>query len=109
MESLQILLSTGKLHEVANGVQVSNGVLHGVLHGEVHEECRVYAVVDGAVAKGAQDGMPGCKIGCRIGPNPRIRCKLASGQDANKGVLDGVLTSVSHFILRFQFIHFEHL
>ena len=56
----------------------------------------------------AQNGMPGCKIGCRIGPNPTIKCKLDSGQDANKGVLDEVLTSVPFVILHFHFIHFEH-
>ena len=71
----------------------------------------VYAVVNGEVVQGvsAQDGMPGCKIGCRIGPNPKIRCKLDSGQDANTGVQDGVLTFVSYFTLHFQVIHFEHL
>ena len=67
----------------------------------------VYAVVDGDMVQGvsAQDGMPGCKIGCRICPDPE---KYKMEFYASKGVLDGLLKSVSYCILHFQFIPLEH-
>ena len=79
-------------------MQVSNGVLLGVLNGEVHEECRVGFMLWWMEkwCRGCQHKM-GClntRLGARYVPILKSGARWNSGQDASKGVLDGILGSV---------------